>query len=240
MPPAENKLIRWLTLSFSVLSGILTMAVLLVLTLLFLWQYGSKAGPDPQTTGPVSSVIKVDTSFVDVWTAPSERRLSRLDPIQQAEIRYGRELIAHTADYLGPRGTVMQLSNGMNCQNCHLNAGTQPWGNNYFGVEGNYPKFRERSGSVEDQVKRVNDCLERSLNGRGLDANSREMRAILAYLKWLGSDLPRNTIPRGTGIYKLKPLDRATDPDAGRLVYAQKCQSCHQADGEGILSLIHI
>jgi len=47
-------------------------------------------------------------------------------------IRYGRELVAHTAVYLGPQGKVMQVSNGMNCQNCHLEAGTKLWGNNYM------------------------------------------------------------------------------------------------------------
>ncbi len=33
-------------------------------------------------------------------------------------IRYGRDLIAHTAVYLGSKATVKQITNGMNCQNC--------------------------------------------------------------------------------------------------------------------------
>ena len=177
-----------------------------------------------------------DSNFVNVWTGPTEQRLSKVPPAQQTLIRYGRELIAHTADYLGPKGSVRAISNGMNCQNCHLQAGTQPWGNNYFAVESVYPKFRARSGTVEGQVKRVNDCLERSLNGKGLDSTSREMRAILAYFKWLGTDVPKKTTPRGTGLYKLKVLDRATDPVRGKEVYVQKCLSCHQAEGQGILA----
>lgn len=40
-------------------------------------------------------------------------------------IRYGRELIAHTAQYLEPAGSVAHLTTGMNCQNCHLQAGPQ-------------------------------------------------------------------------------------------------------------------
>jgi cytochrome c len=73
-------------------------------------------------------------------------------------IRYGRDLIANTAAYLGPRGSVAQISNGMNCQNCHLAAGTKPWGNNYGAVAPTYPKFRERSGAEEDIYKRVSDA----------------------------------------------------------------------------------
>jgi thiosulfate dehydrogenase len=177
-----------------------------------------------------------DTNFVNVWHAPTEQQLLKRPKNEQTLINYGRELIAHTADYLGPKGSVLAISNGMNCQNCHLQAGTQPWGNNYFAVESVYPKFRARSGTVEGQVKRVNDCLERSLNGKGLDSTSREMRAILAYFKWLGTDVPKKITPKGTGIYKLKELDRATDPNRGKVVYEQKCLSCHQTDGQGILA----
>ena len=63
-------------------------------------------------------------------------------------IRYGRNLISNTAYYFGPKGTIKAISNGMNCQNCHLEAGTKPWGNNYGAVAANYPLFRDRSGSI--------------------------------------------------------------------------------------------
>jgi len=181
-------------------------------------------------------IIKLDSNFVNLWTAPSDWRLMRLNAQEQDLIKYGRELIAHTSEYLGPKGSVLAMSNGMNCQNCHLNAGTQPWGNNYFAVEANYPKFRDRSGTIENQIKRVNDCFQRSLNGKALDSSSKEMRAILAYIKWLGTDVPQKKTPRGTGIFKLKALKRTTDPEKGRLVYEQKCQTCHQANGEGVMA----
>ena len=48
--------------------------------------------------------------------------------------KYGRELIERTSYYLGPQGKVASMSNGMNCQNCHLDGGTLPWGNNYSAV----------------------------------------------------------------------------------------------------------
>jgi thiosulfate dehydrogenase len=128
------------------------------------------------------------------------------------------------------------MSNGMNCQNCHLNAGTQPWGNNYFAVQSTYPKFRARSGTKENQIKRVNDCFERSLNGMALDSTSREMRAILAYIKWLGKDVEKGRSPKGSGIFKIRGMKRASDPEKGAEVYVSKCQSCHQADGGGLLA----
>ena len=152
-------------------------------------------------------------------------------------VLYGRNLIANTAAYLGPKGSVAAITNGMNCQNCHLDAGTKFFGNNYGGVFSTYPLFRERSGSVEDIYKRVNDCIERSLNGtRGLDTNSHEMQAIKAYITWLGQNVPKDVKPVGSGIANLQYPDRSADPVKGQRVYIQNCQRCHGASGEGILN----
>jgi thiosulfate dehydrogenase len=149
-------------------------------------------------------------------------------------IKYGRDLIANTAVYLGPKGKIAKQTNGMNCQNCHLEAGSKVWGNNYGGVAATYPKFRERSGTKETIVKRVNDCIERSLNGRSLDSTSHEMRAMVAYITFLGKFVPKDSIPNGTGIWKLKYMNRAADPVKGEVAYAQKYTVCHGQNGQGI------
>ena len=110
----------------------------------------------------------------DLWMGWNQWQIKPEDTLTL----YGHELIAHTSRYLGPQGIVARTTNGMNCQNCHYDGGTRPWGNNYGGVASTYPKKRSRSGQVESIAKRVNDCFERSLNGKALDTNSREMRAI--------------------------------------------------------------
>lgn len=168
-----------------------------------------------------------------VWTGPDLASVA--DDENGKLIKYGHELIANTADYLGPKGSVLQISNGMNCQNCHLDAGAKPFGNNYFAVYSTYPKFRERSGSNETIVKRVNDCFERSMNGKELDSTGKEMKAILTYITWLGTDVPKGKSPKGSNITRLLLLDRAADPEKGKIVYAVKCQSCHGAEGLGTL-----
>lgn len=231
-----SQTLKNLNTSLTIIIGLLGVSALL-LGFLLIYPFGKVISQKNAGTSDNSKPLKVaDTNFVNVWTAPSEWRLMRLTPEEKAQVEYGHNLIAHTADYLGPKGNVRAQSNGMNCQNCHLNAGTQPWGNNYFAVSATYPKFRERSGTVESIVKRVNDCLERSLNGQVLDSTSREMKAILAYIKWVGSDVPNKKIPRGAGLFKLKFLKRAVDPVKGKIVYAARCQNCHQADGEGVLA----
>ncbi len=178
---------------------------------------------------PVEQVLPSES---DCWTGAG---LNQISPDKDGdEIRYGRELIANTAYYLGPNGKVAKISNGMNCQNCHLEAGTKPWGNNYGAVASTYPKYRDRSGTIETIQKRINDCIQRSLNGKPLDSNSQEMKAMVNYIKWLGSDVPKGVKPKGSGIMDLPKLARAADPAKGKIVYIQNCEKCHGKNGEGL------
>ena len=168
----------------------------------------------------------------EYWSAPDT---SELDHSEESElIRYGRELIANTSYYLGPKGTVASITNGMNCQNCHLDAGTKAWGNNYGGVYSMYPIYRDRSGTVETIFKRISDCIERSLNGISPDTTSREMQAIKKYIEWLGKEVPKKTKPPGAGLKELVFLDRAADTLKGKQVFIAKCQRCHGVNGEGV------
>jgi len=169
-----------------------------------------------------------------MWVAPDLRSIP--DDDSGRLIRYGRELIVHTSQYLGPNGSVSKSSNGMSCQNCHLDAGTKAFGNNYGAVASTYPKFRDRSGSIETIEKRVNDCFERSLNGKSLPSESREMRAIVAYIKWLGKKVAKGETPNGAGLVKVTFLDRAADSAKGKSLYQAKCTVCHGKKGEGILN----
>ena len=151
------------------------------------------------------------------------------------EVQYGRDLIIHTAYYLGPRGRIAQQTNGLNCQNCHLDAGTKPFGNNYGSVASTYPKVRVRSGKMESIEKRINDCFERSLNGKPLRENSKEMQAMVAYMQFLGENVPKGEKAAGSGLKALPFLNRAADPTKGKAVYDLRCASCHQSNGQGII-----
>lgn len=167
------------------------------------------------------------------WNVPEIYLIK--DSAFKESVRYGKELIMHTSRYLGPNGTVEKLSNGMNCQNCHLDAGTKIWGNNYAAVASTYPKVRARSGKMESIEKRINDCFERSLNGRALKNDSKEMKAIVDYMKFLGTNVKKDSVPQGTGIFNIPFLNRAADPIKGATVYENKCASCHGVNGEGMM-----
>jgi thiosulfate dehydrogenase len=166
-----------------------------------------------------------------LWEAPDSNAIPHDEDGEL--IRYGKKLISHTARYLGPLGSVGRISNGMNCQNCHLDAGTKAWAGNFGGVASIFPRFSDRRGSHETVNQRITDCFERSMNGRAPDSNSREMKAMNAYILWVGKDVERGKKPAGVGLEILPYINRAADPLKGRLIFMQKCQSCHGPNGEG-------
>jgi thiosulfate dehydrogenase len=65
------------------------------------------------------------------------------------------------------------------------------------------------------------------------------MQAMKAYILWLGKDMPKGKKAKGAGIKDLPYLKRAADPVAGKNVYAQKCQSCHKKNGDGLFTTEH-
>jgi thiosulfate dehydrogenase len=143
-----------------------------------------------------------------------------------ASVRRGRALLAATPDSL-PQHVGGQLR----CISCHLDDGTRVNAAPLVGVYARFPQFRDRSNSVAIVEDRVNDCFQRSMNGRALAYDSRDMRDIVAWLAFLsrGTPVHRDTMPRGI---KLLPA-MTPDTAAGRSQFATTCAACHGMDGQG-------
>jgi thiosulfate dehydrogenase len=201
--------------------------VLIAFLLLYFW-----GGHSRRNAGPRASTAIAPPRIADsLWRGPDSTQIPKTDSGEL--ILYGRNLIAKTSEFFGPVGSIGHGFNGMNCQNCHLEAGTKPLGNNYGAVFSTYPKYRARRGTEETIVERINDCFSRSLNGKNLDSNSKEMKAMLAYMRWVGNGVEKTKKPKGTGIADLPFLDRAADPEKGRVVFFAQCKRCHEANGQG-------
>lgn len=188
---------------------------------------------DPNSPKAHNDAANSNSISNQVWRSPNESTIPKTDKGNQ--IRYGCELIAHTARYFGPNGSIAQISNGMNCQNCHLDAGSRPFGNNYFSFVAAYPKVSNRSGKLTQITARIAECFERSLGGKVPDTSGREVKAILAYMSWLGTGVTKGQKVAGSATEKLPYLDRAADANKGRVIFTKQCQSCHGANGEGLL-----
>lgn len=211
------------------LTNVAVPVVVMIIGILLI-TYFSTPSPEKIISTPQQETLPIPEA--KLWKAPD---LNEISNDEEGElIKYGRDLIVQTSKYLGPKGSVLQISNGMNCQNCHLDAGTRPFGNNYSAVASTYPKFRPRSGFIETLDKRINDCFERSLNGKSLALDSREMKAMSAYIIWLGSEVPKGEEPKGAGLINVAFLDRSASAEKGKIAY-EKCIVCHGKNGEGIM-----
>ena len=177
----------------------------------FIGSVGCSSGTKPKLTSQKDSIILPDTLKI-----PKDKT--------GAEILYGRDLILHTAHYLGPDGVVMKLcGNKMNCRNCHLDAGTRPFSSSFLETYLKYPQYRAREGMVLTIEDRINNCFERPMNGKILPYDSREMRAIVSYFRWLCEGKAVSYKDDSLHLGEIKLLDRAASVENGKNIYNKKC-----------------
>ena len=170
------------------------------------------------------------------WTVPEVSALPR-DARGQL-IRDGRDLMLATYALVGPNvddAAKRFAGNNLACTNCHLDGGTKKFSLPLFGIYNDFPAYSARTGgpiSIED---RINSCMTRSMNGRAMPNDAPEMRAMVAYVEFLSTGVPKGEQLPGLGAGKMKELSRAADPGRGRAVYARLCAACHKPDGLGVL-----
>ena len=165
-----------------------------------------------QQTGVVANRVPSDSEVVD--------------PDELASVRRGRALLRNTRDSL-PRNVGNQLQ----CVSCHAFDGTQKNTMSLVGVYSRCPQYRPRSGRMDLIEDRINDCFERSMNGRALAHASADMRDLVTYMAFLSRGVPAGSRVEGQGLPQLERLKG--DTTAGRSRFAMTCAPCHGANGEG-------
>ncbi|HSA54847.1 MAG TPA: c-type cytochrome [Gemmatimonadaceae bacterium] len=155
---------------------------------------------------------------------PSESEIT--DPVILASVRRGRALLRHTRDSL-PR----HVGNQLQCVSCHPADGTRPNVMPWVGIYVRFPQYRARAGATQLIEDRINDCFKRSMNGRPLVPESRDMRDIIAYFAFLSSGYPQFAQVEGQSIPPVPPLQGDTVRAAA--LYPAKCAACHGLDGLG-------
>lgn len=169
------------------------------------------------------------------WTVPDPNTLP--DDSLGRTVRFGRDLIVKSSSLIGPDATdpaMRYAGSGMDCQSCHLGAGTQRFALPLAGVWGVFPTYIARENGVRTLEERINGCMERSLNGKPLPVDGKEMKAILTYIRFISAAEPVGQSLDGRGAPPLPLPDRAADPVRGRAVFTQICAACHAPDGQGL------
>jgi len=158
------------------------------------------------------------------FRVPGESEIK--DSTVLAAVRRGRALVTNTRDSL-PKNVGSKLR----CVSCHMGEGLVANKMPYVGVYARFPQYRTRSATVEIIEDRINDCFERSLNGKALPRDSRPMRDLVAYFAFLSYGVPVGSQVEGQGLPRLDPVP--TDTVRGREVFTTRCAVCHGVDGQG-------
>lgn len=158
----------------------------------------------------------------DPETAPPEYR---------DQVVLGRNLMLQTGQYAAD-----YVGNRLSCVNCHFCAGNTTGGHNgsisLVGVPTKYPQFSKRDKRTITLEDRIENCFMRSLNGKPLPKDSKEMKALLAYLHWISQDVMSFKELPWLGLREIKSSHQP-DANAGSKVYSERCAICHSIDGEG-------
>ena len=75
--------------------------------------------------------------------------------------------------------------------------------------------------------------MERSMNGKKLPVDSKEMEAFVEYMTWLSRFAPEDGKVDGQGFVKIEIPHRKVDLANGERVFTATCVVCHGTDGQG-------
>jgi len=159
------------------------------------------------------------------------------DSKKNLEIKYGFELFQSTPNYIGPNNGTQDMAysgNNLSCNNCHLFNGTKPYSAPLIGIIKRFPQYRGREDKMGTIEERINGCMERSMNGRVLPVEGKEMKALISYLDWISRYAPGDGKIEGMGFVKVEIPNRAVNLENGKRTFTTKCFVCHGAEGQGL------
>lgn len=175
---------------------------------------------------------------IELSPIASEYDVSLLDDSNEnVAIKYGHELFIKTPKYLGPDNgdpDKVYTGNRLACNNCHLKSGTKPFSAPLIGIVKRFPQFRGRENKIGTIEERINGCMERSMNGRKIPSEGKEMQAFVTYLTWLSRLAPEDGKVAGQGFVKVEIPNRKVDLIHGQQVFEKNCIVCHGKNGQGV------
>jgi len=146
-------------------------------------------------------------------------------------IRSGYEMVVDTQNH-----ARSYVGNALNCTHCHLDAGRRLGAAPFVGLATLYPEYRTRNARMNRLEDRLNDCFERSMNGKPLPHGSQEQAALVAYITWLSQGVSKEAAQAWRGFPRIAST-RPPDPLKGRALFAERCAACHGENGQGAASV---
>lgn len=159
-------------------------------------------------------------------------------------VKLGEDIIMNTNTHPLTKELV---GNDLKCTNCHLQGGKSKNLATFIGTATSFPAYSGREKTVQTLQNRINNCFMRSMNGKRPIIDTEASVAMASYVTWLSTGLPvkmndkKPVNPYYTKIWwgkkwVLPMVKKVTNKNYlnGKKLYIEKCQVCHQADGQGI------
>ncbi len=146
-------------------------------------------------------------------------------------IRFGKDVFVNTQKY-----AKKYVGNGLNCVDCHLDAGRKAGSAPLWAAYVAYPAFRDKTKQVNTFVERLDGCFRYSMNGTMPPLDSEVITALTAYSFWLATGAPVGAHLAGRGYPAVATPSLPPDASRGKTDYATHCAACHGATGQGLKS----
>lgn len=222
MQDKTSILLRKLKRQITICCGLMALVCLAALLLYFYVPYEDPIAQAEITLAPIAS--KYDIALLG-------------NSKENDVVKYGYELFKNTPKYIGPDNgnpSMAYTGNRLACNNCHLQSGTKPFSAPLIGIVNRFPQYRGRENKMGTIEERINGCMERSMNGKMILPNSKEMKAFVAYLTWLSRFSPKDGKVFGQGFMKIEIPNRKVNLKKGKQVFETNCIACHRTNGQGV------
>jgi thiosulfate dehydrogenase len=178
----------------------------------------AQAGPGPIPPAPAKAIA---------FTPPTEDTIPN-SPLGDM-IRFGKDVFVDTQRY-----AKKYVGNGLNCVNCHLDAGRLANAAPLWAAYVAYPAYRGTNKEINTFGERLESCFRFSMNGTVPPLDSAVIVGLTSYAFWLATGAPVGAHLAGRGYPDVSQPALAPDKARGAKVYATHCAACHGADGAGL------
>ena len=166
------------------------------------WSAAALAAPD---AGPLPSPPANAVTF----TPPDETTIPN-SPLGDM-IRFGSDVFVDTQRY-----AKQYVGNGLNCVNCHLDAGRKAEFGPLWAAYVAYPAFRDEDEAGQHVCERLDGCFRYSMNGRMPPLDDAVIVALTAYSFWLATGAPVGAHMAGRGFPEVASRACRPTPCAAR------------------------
>lgn len=134
------------------------------------------------------------------------------------------------------------VGSGLNCSNCHLDAGRDPNSAPMWAAAAMFPEYRRKNDRINTMEDRIMGCFIYSMNAQASPAGVPPpaghdiYRDLMAYFAFLATGAPTGVVMPERGFMDVEMPAEGYDLERGATIYAEQCSVCHGENGEGQLA----